>query len=316
MTKFDPFDFSYARTYPLKSRPSKVSVRDFSALPQGDSFAEFLQTIPRILAGTELRRAAGAITDAVQRGKPVLWGLGGHVIKVGLAPLLIDLMRRRAVSLLAMNGSAMIHDMEIALVGATSEDVPGQIEHGDFGMAEETGRLFNEAAGRARRERRGLGEALTRVLSELDAPFGAQSLLLQSVECRVAVTGHLAIGTDITHIHPSADGEALGQATFTDFRIFASAVQTLHEGGVYVNVGSAVLLPEIFLKAVSIVRNCGHPLKDFTTINMDFIQHYRPTQNVVLRPVMQGGTGIALTGHHELLLPLLAAMVRTELDPV
>ncbi|MBI4457213.1 MAG: hypothetical protein HY644_15140 [Acidobacteria bacterium] len=314
MSKFPPFDFSQAKTYPLQTRKSKVTVADFASPPEGDRFSDFMGTIPRILAGIELRKAAVSIARAVRKDKPVIWGLGGHVIKVGLAPLLIDLVARGAASLIAMNGSAMIHDLEIALTGATSEDVSEQLEQGNFGMAEETGLYCNQAADNARRQGIGLGDALVHLLAELDPPFATHSLLLQSLKCEVPVTGHLAIGTDITHIHPSAEGEALGKATFVDFQIFTSAVKALHEGGVYVNVGSAVLLPEIFLKAVSIVRNCGNPLRDFTTVNMDFIQQYRPVQNVVRRPVMQGGTGIALTGHHELMLPLLAAMVREELD--
>ena len=235
------------------------------------------------------------------------------MIKVGLAPLLIDLMKRDAVSLIAMNGSAMIHDLEIALAGATSEDVPEQLDQGDFGMAEETGVHFNRAALKAGAENIGLGHALSRELANLKTPFADRSLLVQCHDQQVPITGHLAIGADITHIHPSADGESLGKATFFDFKVFTSAVKALHGGGVYVNLGSAVILPEVFLKAVSIVRNCGHILRHFTTINMDFIQHYRPTQNVVRRPVMQGGRGIALTGHHELMLPLLAAVVRQQL---
>ncbi|MBI2821983.1 MAG: hypothetical protein HYX74_07140 [Acidobacteria bacterium] len=313
MSRFPPFDFGRARTYPLRTRKNKVTVEDFAALPKGDGFADFVESLPRILAGTDLRRAAAAVAGAVQNGKPVIWGLGGHVIKVGLAPVLIDLMERGAASLVAMNGSAMIHDLEVALVGATSEDVPEQLQQGDFGMAEETGLYCNRAAVLARTQGIGLGEALCRVLAELNPAFASHSILLRSLQHGVPVTGHLAIGTDITHIHPAASGEALGEATFLDFRILTSAVQQLDGGGVYINLGSAVLLPEIFLKAVSIVRNCGHSLRDFTTVNMDFIQHYRPIQNVVRRPVLQGGTGIALTGHHELMFPLLAGMIRQQI---
>jgi hypothetical protein len=313
MTKFPPFDFTQAKTYRLRDRKSKVTVRDFSSLPTGDRFSDFLQSIPNILAGSDLRQAASAITGAVRQRKPVIWGLGGHVIKVGIAPILIDLIDRGAVSLIAMNGSAMIHDLEIALVGATSEDVAEQLGQGAFGMAEETGRCFNDAALQASNSNIGLGEALADELLKLQPAFPDQSLLVQGRKRSVPITGHVAIGTDITHIHPTANGEALGKATFLDFRVFTSAVQALHDGGVYINLGSAVLLPEIFLKAISVVRNCGHSLRDFTTINMDFIQHYRPTQNVIRRPVMQGGVGIALTGHHELMLPLLAAVLREEL---
>ncbi|HEY2931645.1 MAG TPA: hypothetical protein VGK99_07840 [Acidobacteriota bacterium] len=314
MTRFTPFNFTKAKTYPLKSRKSKVSASDFASLPAGAGFSEFLTSIPSILAGKDLRSAAEAVVNARRRGKPVIWGLGGHVIKVGLAPLLIDLAARGALSLAAMNGSAMIHDFEVGLCGATSEDVPDQLEHGEFGMADETGIYLNRAARRAREEDTGLGEALIRELANMELPFRQNSLLGQARDYGVSITGHLAIGTDITHIHPSADGESLGRATFRDFQIFTSAVKELNEGGVYINAGSAVILPEIFLKAVSVVRNCGHALKNFTTINLDFIQHYRPTQNVIRRPVMQGGIGIALTGHHEILIPLLAAMLRERMD--
>lgn len=314
MSKFPPFDFSHARTYPLAERKSKVTVHEFATLPKGDRFSDFLDSIPKILAGSDFRVAAAAIVRAVRSGKPVIWGLGGHVIKVGLAPLLIDLTRRGAISLIAMNGSALIHDLEIALVGATSEDVPEQLDQGNFGMAAETGAHFNHAAKLAHAESIGLGDALGKVLAALNPHFAAQSLILQCRKAAVPITGHLALGTDITHIHPTANGAELGGASFLDFRIFVSAVQALDQGGVYLNLGSAVLLPEIFLKAVSLVRNSGHMLRDFTTVNMDFIQHYRPVQNVVRRPVMQGGTGIAITGHHELMVPLLCAMLREELD--
>jgi hypothetical protein len=244
-----------------------------------------------------------AIAHARQNGRAILWGMGGHVIKCGLAPVLLDLMERGYATGFALNGSAAIHDYEIALVGQTSEDVEAVLPDGRFGAAEETGREMNRAIAEGDREGLGLGEALGRSLAS-----GEGSLLYGAYRYGTPVTVHVAIGTDTPHTHPSADGAAIGSASHRDFRLFCSLVTELNEGGVYVNVGSAVLLPEVFLKAVSAVRNLGHPLANFTTANFDFVQHYRPRVNVVERPHAQsGGKGYAITGHHELMLPLLAA---------
>jgi hypothetical protein len=312
-----PITLGGVQTYPLASRKSKVSVRDF-AKPVGaiSSFTKFLDSLPNILAAEDLRNLLNAIHGAQKKHKPILWGIGGHVIKVGLGPVLIDLMKRGFVSGIAMNGAALIHDFEIALVGNTSEDVESGLGEGQFGMAAETGQYINEIAKLAHRIRIGYGEAAGQYLSSgvIEAKHADSSVLVAAYKNRIPVTIHLAIGTDIPHMHPAANGAALGDATHHDFRLFCALVQQMHPGGVYLNWGSAVLLPEIFLKAVSVVRNLGLPLRPITTANFDFIQHYRPLQNVVKRPTVspRGSSGpeshgYAITGHHELLLPLVAA---------
>jgi hypothetical protein len=312
-----PLTLGAVHTYPLASRKSKVSVRDF-AKPTGAnaSFTKFLESLPDILAAEDLRDLVSAIHIARKQRKAILWGIGGHVIKVGLGPVLIDLMKRGFVSGIAMNGAALIHDFEIALAGNTSEDVEAGLGEGQFGMAEETGKYLNEIAKLSQRIRIGYGEAAGQFLASgiIEAKHANFSVLAGAYKHQIPVTIHLAIGTDIPHMHPAADGAALGDATHRDFRLFCALVQQMHPGGVYLNWGSAVLLPEIFLKAVSVVRNLGVPLRPITTANFDFIQHYRPLQNVVKRPTAaaQGRSGpashgYAITGHHELLLPLVAA---------
>ncbi len=311
-----PLRFDGIRTYSLARRRSKVSVRDFARpIRRGASAREFLDSLPRILAAEDLRAVAAAIRKARARRRAILWGIGGHVIKVGLGPILIDLIRRGFVSGTAMNGAALIHDFEIALAGNTSEDVETSLGGGRFGMAEETGLYINEMAVGAARGGIGLGEAAGKLLTSgrLRPKFLEASVLVAAYRARVPVTIHLAIGTDIPHMHRAADGAALGEATHHDFRLFCSLVRQMHPGGVYLNWGSAVVLPEVFLKAVAVARNLGAALRPITTANFDFIQHYRPLQNVVKRPTSptRGGRGeshgYALTGHHEILLPLLAA---------
>src|SRR6266446_5227905 len=312
-----PITLGTVRTYPLASRKSKVSVRDFAKVPGANSsLAKFLDSLPNILAAEDLRHLLGAIHNARRQRKAILWGIGGHVIKVGLGPVLIDLIRRGFITGIAMNGAALIHDFEIALAGNTSEDVEAALGAGQFGMAAETGEYVNEIAKLAARTRVGYGEAAGQFLSSgiLDAKFSEFSVLIAAYKHRIPVTIHVAIGTDIPHMHPAADGSALGAATHRDFRLFSALVQQMHPGGVYLNWGSAVLLPEVFLKAVSVVRNLGIPLRPITTANFDFIQHYRPLQNVVKRPTAAArgrsgpeSHGYAITGHHELLLPLVAA---------
>jgi hypothetical protein len=312
-----PLTFGSIRTYPLASRKSKVSVRDFAKGPAANaSLAKFLDSLPNILAASDLRGVLGAIHIARKQRKAILWGLGGHVIKVGLGPVLIDLMRRGFVSGIAMNGAALIHDFEIAVAGNTSEDVDTGIGEGRFGMAEETGEYINEISKLAARIRIGYGEAAGQFLNSgvIDAHHAESSVLAAAYKHRIPVTIHLAIGTDIPHMHPAADGSALGVASLYDFRLFCALVKEMHPGGVYMNWGSAVLLPEVFLKAVSVVRNLGVPLRPITTANFDFVQHYRPLQNVVKRPTASapgtrglGSRGYAITGHHEILMPLVAA---------
>jgi hypothetical protein len=312
-----PLTFGAVRTYPLSSRKSKVSVSAFAKLPPAKpSLSKFLDSLPNLLAANDLRQLLAAIHRARQRRAAILWGIGGHVIKVGLGPMLIDLMRRGFISGIAMNGAALVHDFEIALAGNTSEDVEAGLSGGKFGMASETGEYINEISKLAARLQIGYGEAAGQFLSNgiLAVKHAASSVLVSAYKNRIPVTIHLAIGTDIPHMHPSADGPCLGAATFRDFRLFCALVKQMHPGGVYLNWGSAVLLPEVFLKAVSVVRNLGVPLQPITTANFDFVQHYRPLQNVVRRPTLfEGGgrkaksRGCAITGHHELLLPLVAA---------
>ncbi len=312
---FRPFDLSRIHTYSLKERHSKVDVRSFGRPHEkGGSVAEFLRSLPDILGAQGLRSLAQAINAARQAGKPILWGLGGHVVKTGLSPILIDLMDRGLVSGIALNGAGMIHDFEIALTGSTSEDVEAQLELGAFGMAEETGLGVNQAITEGGGNGLGIGEALGLYLHKLGPPFGEFSLLLQAYERRIPVTVHVTIGADVTHNHPSCSPAAVGEGSHRDFRLFASLVAGLHGGGVYLNCGSAVTLPEVFLKCVTLVRNSGSELQDFTTANLDFLQHYRPRENVLRRPVKKGGVGIPLTGHHEILIPLLAAWL-VELSP-
>ena len=315
--EIQPVALGGVKTYPIASRRSKVSVREF-ARPAGKnpSLKKFLETLPGLLAGKDMREVLSAVQQAKARKRAVLWGIGGHVIKVGLGPLLIELMRAGFVNGIAMNGAALIHDFEIALAGQTSEDVDASLGEGKFGMAEETGQGINEIAKLAQRIHIGYGEAAGQYLhsgilavKHLDA-----SVLAAAYKFRIPVTVHLAIGTDIPHMHPSADGTALGAASFMDFRLFCALVQGMDRGGVYLNWGSAVILPEVFLKAVSVARNAGVRLQPITTANFDFIQHYRPLQNVVKRPTAGTGKkagevsrGFAITGHHELLLPLVAA---------
>ena len=312
-----PITLGAVHAYPLASRKSKVSIRDFAEPPGANSsLTRFLDSLPNILAAEDLRELVGAIQTARRQRKAVLWGIGGHVIKVGLGPVLIDLMKRGFVTGIAMNGAALIHDFEIALAGNTSEDVEAGLGAGQFGMAEETGKYLNEIAKLAQRIRIGYGEAAGQFLSSgiIDVKHANFSVLVAAYKHQIPVTIHLAIGTDIPHMHPAADGAALGDATYRDFRLFCALVEQMHPGGVYLNWGSAVLLPEIFLKAISVVRNLGVALRPITTANFDFIQHYRPLQNVVKRPTASAhghsgpaSRGYAITGHHELLLPLVAA---------
>ena len=313
----EPLVFGEVRTYPLASRKSKVSMREFARASDGNiSLTKFLDSLPDLLAAHDLRELLSAIIEARQKRKAILWGMGGHVIKVGLGPVVIDLMDRGFISGIAMNGAALIHDFEIALAGNTSEDVEAALGQGQFGMAEETGRYLNEIAKLAQRIRIGYGEAAGQFLTSgvITAKQSGSSVLAAAHKRRIPVTVHLAIGTDIPHMHPTAEGAALGYATHRDFRLFCALAEQMHPGGVYLNWGSAVLLPEIFLKAVSVVRNLGVPLRPITTANFDFIQHYRPLQNVVKRPTASGrghkgpeSRGFAITGHHELLMPLVAA---------
>ena len=306
---FKPIDLSRVKTYPLSGRKSKVSTDDFArAWEKGSSFEDFLEALPAILAGDHIRSVISAIATAFQKEKVVVLGMGAHVIKVGLNPVVIDLMERGIVTAVAMNGAGIIHDMELAMSGRTSEDVEASIGNGTFGMAQETCAFLSSAVKKAAKDSLGLGEAVGSTMIEEQLPLLDKSIFAAGVRLGIPVTVHVAIGTDIIHMHPEFDPEKTGGATHRDFRLFASVISALQEG-VYLNVGSAVILPEVFLKAVTLVRNMGHHMENFTTVNMDFIQHYRPMTNVVSRPTATGGQGFNLVGHHEIMVPLIAAGV-------
>lgn len=310
-----PIDVTRLKTYPLSRRHSKVRVSDFAApWRPGGSFGVFLSALPDILAARTLRAVVRTIVDAHHRGRPIVLGMGAHPIKVGLSRVVIDLMERGIVTAVALNGAGVIHDFEIALLGQTSEDVEAEIDSGRFGMAEETGRILNGAMREGAQSGLGIGEAVGRYLLEnrRSFPYLPLSILATGARLHIPVTVHVAVGTDIIHMHPSADGAAIGAGSLVDFRKLAAVVSGM-EGGVYLNLGSAVILPEVFLKTVTLGRNLGHALRNITTVNMDFLAHYRPLTNVVKRPTQKGGKGYSLIGHHELMFPLLAAAVREQL---
>lgn len=307
-----PLDRERLRTYRLADRQSKVRVEGFGQ-PHvvGDTVARFLEKLPDYLGARSLLQVASAIVEARGAGRPVLLAMGGHVIKVGLSTIIIDLLREGWITAVATNGAGMVHDFEIAWAGHTSEEVDESLDTGEFGMAEETGRILNDMLREGVEEGQGLGEAVGARIMERRAPFAAQSVLGCCASLGRPATVHVAIGTDVNHLHPTAHGASLGEGSYRDFLKFCERV-ALMEGGVHINLGSAVLLPEVFLKAVSLARNLGYPLREITTVNMDFIQHYRPLTNVVRRPTALGGRGYALTGHHEILVPLLAVAIKEE----
>lgn len=309
----EPLKLDKVKTYPLASRPSKVNLEEFAKPIDGGSLLrEFLDSLPNVLAVRSLRELAERIGRARDVKKPIIWGIGGHVIKTGLAPVIIDLMKQGFVNGIAANGSVLVHDAEIAMVGSTSEDVDATLSEGVFGGAEETGQLLNSAARDGASDQIGLGESVGRALLARNPTHRDYSLLCAAYEQKIPFTAHITIGGDIAHFHPSFDGASLGATTHTDFRILAELVRRMDGGGVYLNVGSAVVLPEVFLKCVTLVRNLGHPLSDITTANFDFIQSYRPLTNVVRRPTENGaGKGYSITGHHELTIPLLAAFIKS-----
>ncbi|HKY27606.1 MAG TPA: hypothetical protein VJM12_06655 [Pyrinomonadaceae bacterium] len=311
-----PLNLDEVSTYPLSSRSSKVSLNDFGRpIERNATLSEFLTSLPNILAVQSLRDLSSRIRRAKQLGKPIIWGIGGHVIKTGLSPIIIDLMGRGYVTAIAGNGSVLVHDAEIAVAGSTSEDVDATLGVGAFGGAEETGKLLNQAARDGMRDRIGLGEAMGRAVVALKPEYPEYSLLCAAYNARVPFTAHVTIGTDIAHFHPKTDGAGLGATSHTDFCLLAELVRRMNGGGVYLNIGSAVTLPEVFLKCVTLVRNLGYELSDITTANFDFIQSYRPLTNVVRRPTADGaGRGYSITGHHELTIPLLAAELICDSD--
>jgi hypothetical protein len=314
MKKLEPLSLDGIKTYSLSERHSKVSFQDFgSPWEPGGGFREFVDRLPRILAGGALREVAAAWVRARKQGRPVLLGMGAHPIKVGLSPVLIDLLRRGLITGVALNGAGIIHDAEVAMVGRTSEDVDEVLGCGRFGMARETAEFLNDAIAWGAKEGLGLGQAVGRRLVSSDFPHKDLSLVAAAAALEVPLTVHVAVGTDIIHLHPSVSPEALGATTHRDFRLFAALVSDL-DHGVFINLGSAVVIPEVFLKALTLARNLGHQASPLTTVNLDFVQHYRPLTNVVRRPTAEAGRGFALTGHHELLFPLLAALVVEEME--
>ncbi len=308
--KQKPIDLSVLNTVPIAARGGKVRTEHFAQpYRRGDGVSSLIRKLPHILAADSFRAVVEAVSAARAAGKPVLWGMGGHVIKCGLAPVFTDLMHRGYATAFVMNGAAAIHDFEIAIAGQTSEDVEAVLPDGRFGSAEETGREMNQAIVEGMCDGIGMGEAIGRKLHGIAHPDHAScSLVLAAWRNGTPVTVHVAVGTDTPHTHPAANASAIGACTHHDFRLLCSLVAEMNDGGVYLNVGSAVVLPEVFLKAVSVVRNLGNSLQSFTTVNLDFLQHYRPRANVVERPhAKAGGRGYSLTGHHEIMVPLLAA---------
>ncbi|MBM3284665.1 MAG: hypothetical protein FJY81_02230 [Candidatus Aminicenantes bacterium] len=296
------------KTYALSSRKSKVSVKDFAGdYRPGKNFREFITSLPDILAGRDFKEFVVRLQRAREKSQPILWGLGAHVIKVGLNPVLIRLMKKGWASGLAFNGAGTIHDFEIAFCGRTSEDVAAGIRDGKFGMARETGQWLNQAINRGAERGVGLGRAVGEMIFFSNFPYKHLSLLAVSHECGIPATVHVALGTDVIHFHPEARGEALGKTSLADFFLFCSLVEKLESGGVFINIGSAVVLPEVFLKAVSYVRNKGLKLDNLTAAVFDFIHHYRPSQNIAGRVLGNRGKGFYFIGHHEIMIPLLAA---------
>lgn len=314
MKRYRPVSLKTMKTYALSARKSKVSVTSFAGIPEkGDAFSAFLRKLPDAFAVNDFRSVVRAIASARSEERPVVLGMGAHPIKLGLSPVIIELLQKRIITALAMNGACIIHDFEIALAGRTSEDVASELCTGTFGMSRDTGRGVNRAIRRGVGKGYGIGRAVGEYISSGRFPFREKSICCQAYHLDVPATVHVAIGTDIVHMHPDADGAAVGKGSMDDFRLLASVVADL-EGGVYINLGSAVVLPEVFLKALNIARNLGNRVEKITTVNMDFLQHYRPRENVLRRPTMDCGRSFALTGHHEIMFPMLAAAVIEEMS--
>ena len=306
-------DRSRARTYPIRERTHKVRLEHLGTLPKDGSVSALIEAMPDLLAAGALRDFINAVVAAHANSKPVIAAIGGHVVKCGCSPYLIELMRRRVLTGLAMNGATAIHDFELAMIGQTSEEVAANLEDGVFGMVEETGRTMNEAINAGAAQGLGAGRALGEAILKADLPHRDASLLAAGIEHDVPVTVHITLGADTIHQHPKADGAALGETSFKDFELLAALVAGLDEGGVYMNIGSAVVLPEVFLKALTLARNLGHTVRNFTTANFDMLRHYRPAANVVQRPVLAGGAGYDFAGHHEIMIPLVAAAILARL---
>ncbi|PKL52360.1 MAG: hypothetical protein CVV37_01680 [Nitrospira bacterium HGW-Nitrospira-1] len=309
MKKYRPLSLKTIKTYSLCARNSKVSVKSFADLPvKGDSFSSFLDKLPEAFAVKDFMDVVSAVLQARKQDRPVVLGMGAHPIKLGLSPLIIELMRKKIVTAIATNGACAIHDFEVALAGHTSEDVASELCSGAFGMSKDTGKGVNLAVNSGVKKGHGIGRALGEYISRGKFRYKDNSVFAAAYNMAIPLTVHVAIGADIVHMHPEANGAAIGKGSLKDFKLFASVVADL-EGGVYINLGSAVILPEVFLKALNVARNLGNKVENITTVNMDFIQHYRPGENVLKRPTLKAGRNFALTGHHEIMFPLLAAAI-------
>jgi len=303
-------NLSKLKTYPISKRRHKVKYQDFAGVPsKGASFSDFYNSFPSILSANDFRRVVDAVIAARKKKRPIVAMMGSHVIKCGLNPVIIELIKKKVITAIALNGSGAIHDFEIALIGKTSEDVGEALEDGSFGMAKETALYLNGAIGEAVERDIGAGQAIGQVIGEEKLPFKNLSILYNCAKQDIPVTVHIAIGTDIVHQHPSCDGANLGEASLRDFHNFIEVVSGLGDGGVVLNMGSSVILPEVFLKALNVARNLGSKVKDFTACNFDMINHYRPYQNVVRRPIKSGGAGYTIIGQHEIMIPLLAQAI-------
>ena len=309
MNKIKPISLNNVKTFSIKNRKSKVSlISQASVFNKGQTFRAFIEKLPDILAAKDFKSVVASIVSARNKNKHVILGMGAHPIKVGLSPVIIDLIKKGVITALATNGACIIHDFELSFIGRTSEDVAKEILSGSFGMAKETGVYLNRAIKKGIKDGKGIGESVGEMIYKSNFRFKEQSLFGNAFNMNIPATVHVAIGTDIIHMHSGTDGQAIGAGSFTDFKILASVVADL-EGGVYINLGSAVILPEVFLKALTLARNLGYKVENITTVNMDFIQHYRPSMNVLHRPTMNKGNSYALTGHHEIMFPLLAAAI-------
>ncbi|OGL42371.1 MAG: hypothetical protein A3C43_10410 [Candidatus Schekmanbacteria bacterium RIFCSPHIGHO2_02_FULL_38_11] len=308
MNRFSKLNLKKIKKYPIKDRKNLVSVKDFACLKRGKSVSSLIESMPDILGGKDLKYLIDGVLRAKKYNKTVVLAMGAHVIKCGLSPLVIELMKNGVIKAIAMNGAGAIHDYEIALIGGTSEDVESQIEEGFFGMALETGKALNKAVKNGASKGTGFGKALGEIIKKESLPYKDLSIVYNALILGIPVTIHVAVGTDTIHMDPDADGEAIGKASLLDFRAICSVVSTL-DGGIWINMGSAVILPEVFLKAVTVCRNIGIKLENFLTVNIDMISHYRPLTNVVRRPTLKGGKGINLIGQYEILFPLLAAAI-------
>ena len=306
--KYKPISLKDVKTCKLRSRKSKVQLDRVGKAFSGGSLKSFLSSLPDILAVKDFRSVVDAVVKAGKNNRPVILGMGAHPVKVGLSPIIINLMENRVITAVAMNGACIIHDFELSLMGHTSEDVDIELCKGTFGMAEETGRDLNRAIKAGVQKGFGIGKSVGEYILKSKAHYKGLSILSAASQLNIPATVHVALGTDIIHMHPEADGRSIGEGSLRDFRLFSSVVSDL-KGGVYINLGSAVIMPEVFLKAIAVTRNLKYDVKDFTTVNMDFIQHYRARENVLRRPVLSGGKSYALTGHHEIMFPLLAAAV-------